>query len=53
MVLVNYLGALGAAFLGLPIVVARACLLVAISAWRNTQASSTTLLTEEHAWFLV
>lgn len=47
------LRAFGAPLLGLPVIVARAHLLVAISARRNTQARGAALETEEHAWLLV
>ena len=40
----------GSSSLGLPVFVARAEFLVPISSWRNTQAFSTALLAEEHAW---
>ncbi len=45
--------AFGTSSFCLPIVVARAGLLVSISSRRHTQALCTTLLTEEHAWLLV
>lgn len=46
-------GALGASSLGLPIIVARTSLLVAIGARGHTQTLCAAFLTEEHAWFLV
>ena len=45
--------ALGASLLSLPVVVARAYLLVSSSPRRNTETLCTALLTEEHAWLLV
>ena len=45
--------ALGSSFLGLPVIVARANLLVAISARRNTEALGAALKAEKHAWLLV
>jgi hypothetical protein len=45
--------ALGCSFLSLPVIVARANLLVAISARRNTQALGAALEAEEHAWLLM
>lgn len=39
--------------MGLPVVVARAYLLVAVNTRRNTEAFGTALLAEEHAWLLV
>lgn len=47
------LRAFGSSLLGLPVVVARAHLLVAVSARRNTQTLGATLQAEEHAWLLV
>ena len=47
------LRAFGSSFLGLPVVVARAHLLVANDARRNTFAFGTALLAEEHARLLV
>eukprot|EP00252_Welwitschia_mirabilis_P021185 TRINITY_DN5355_c0_g1_i1.p3 TRINITY_DN5355_c0_g1~~TRINITY_DN5355_c0_g1_i1.p3 ORF type:complete len:150 (-),score=11.07 TRINITY_DN5355_c0_g1_i1:68-517(-) len=46
-------GTFGTALLSLPIVVARANLLVAVGAGRHAQAFCAALLTEEHAWLLV
>ena len=43
------LRAFGASFLGLPVVVARACFLVAVSAWRHAQAFGAAFQAEEHA----
>lgn len=45
--------AFGSSSLGLPVIVAGANLLVSIGSRRHTQAFSTTLLAEEHAWLLV
>jgi len=49
----NNLGAFGASFLGLPVVVAGADSFVAIETWGHTQALCTTLVAEEQAWLLV
>lgn len=43
----------GASSLGLPVVVARAELLVPICAWRDAQALGTALLAEKQTWLLV
>lgn len=45
--------ALGASFLGLPVVVARADGFVPIIPRRHAQALIAALLTEEHAWLVV
>lgn len=45
--------ALGASFLGLPVVVARAHSFVPIIPWGHTQALFATFLTEEHAGLMV
>jgi len=47
------LGAFGSSSFGLPVVVARANLLVAISSRRHTQALGTALLAEKQTRFLV
>ena len=47
------LRAFRATLLGLPIVVARATLLVTVEAWWDTQAFPAAFLAEEHAWFVV
>lgn len=47
------LRALGATFLGLPVVVARAHSFIAIIARWHAQALCAAFLTEEHAWLLV
>lgn len=39
--------------LSLPVVVARACLFVAVSARRDAEAFGAALLAEEHAWLPV
>lgn len=39
--------------LGLPVIVARAELLVPVCSWRYAQAFGATLLAEEHAWLFV
>jgi hypothetical protein len=49
----NFSRAFGSSTLGLPVVVARANRLVPIVARRNAKALGTTLLAEEHAWFVV
>jgi len=47
------LGALGAPSLGLPVVVARAELLISIGAGGHAQARRTAFLAKEQAWLLV
>ena len=50
---IENLRALGATSLGLPVVVARAELFVAIGTWWDTQAFGTAFIAEEQAWLLV